>query len=97
MAVVPVFGKATASASRSAARHLHPHPFKAKLEAVYTKHLKKMAEELGLSMLRADELFSPRPFMEKVWDGICAAQLIVADCKESNPNVFYEIGNPRGS
>ncbi len=30
--------------------------------------------------------------MEKVWDGICAAQLILADCTQKNPNVFYEIG-----
>jgi hypothetical protein len=30
--------------------------------------------------------------MEKVWEGICAAQLIIADCTEKNPNVFYEIG-----
>jgi hypothetical protein len=92
MAVVPVFGRP---------RRLPPDqpldifvlmPFKAKLAAVYSKHLKKMAEELGLSMSRADELLSTSPFMEKVWDGICAAQLIVADCTERNPNVFYEIG-----
>jgi len=30
--------------------------------------------------------------MEKVWDGICAAELIIADCTQKNPNVFYEIG-----
>ena len=30
--------------------------------------------------------------MEKVWDGICAARLVIADCTEKNPNVFYEIG-----
>lgn len=30
--------------------------------------------------------------MEKVWEGICAAELIIADCTEKNPNVFYEIG-----
>lgn len=67
-------------------------PFKTKLETIYTKHMKKMAQELGLRMLRGDEIFSPKPFMEKVWDGICTAQLILADCTEKNPNVFYEIG-----
>jgi hypothetical protein len=50
-----------------------------------------MGEELGVTIRRADEIFSPRPFMGKVWDGICAAQLILADCTEKNPNVFYEI------
>jgi hypothetical protein len=51
-----------------------------------------MGEALGLTIRRADEIFSPRPFMEKVWEGICAAQLVLADCTEKNPNVFYEIG-----
>ena len=92
MAVVPVFGRPQRLPPDQPLDIFILMPFKAKLEAVYTRHLKKMAEELGLSMLRADELFSPRPFMEKVWDGICAAQLIVADCTERNPNVFYEIG-----
>jgi hypothetical protein len=32
--------------------------------------------------------------MEKLWDGICAAQLILADCTEKNPNVFYEMAWP---
>ena len=30
--------------------------------------------------------------MDKIWNGICAAQLILADCTAENPNVFYEIG-----
>ena len=30
--------------------------------------------------------------MQKVWDGICAADLVLADCTEKNPNVFYEVG-----
>jgi hypothetical protein len=51
-----------------------------------------MGEELKLKVQRADEIFSPRPFMEKVWDGICAAHLIRADCTEKNPNVYHEIG-----
>jgi hypothetical protein len=92
MAVVPVFGRPQHLARDQPLDIFILMPFKAKLEAVYTRHLKKMAEELGLSMLRADDLFSPKPFMEKVWDGICATQLIVADCTERNPNVFYEIG-----
>jgi len=90
MAVAPVFG-------RPGQLEEKPHvfvlmPFKTKLEKVYTNHIKKMAEELGVIVRRADEIFSPRPFMEKVWEGICAAELIIADCTEKNPNVFYEIG-----
>ena len=67
-------------------------PFKAKMEKVYTSHIKKTVEELGLTIRRADKIYSTQPFMEKVWDGICSAQLVIADCTEKNPNVFYEIG-----
>ena len=35
---------------------------------------------------------APQTDMDKVWDGICAAQLILADCTQENANVFYEIG-----
>ena len=92
MAVVPIFGRPRPLPPEQQVDVFVLMPFNTRLEAVYSIHMKKMAEELGLRMLRADELFSPRPFMEKVWDGICAAQLVLADCTEKNPNVFYEIG-----
>ena len=90
MAVAPVFGRPRQPEEKIDVFVLMP--FNAKMEKVYTNHIKKMGEELGVTIRRADEIFSPRPFMEKVWDGICAAQLILADCTEKNPNVFYEIG-----
>ena len=92
MAVVPIFGRPRRLSAEHRMDVFVLMPFKARLEAVYARHMKKMADELGLRMLRADELISPRPFMEKVWDGICAAQLVIADCTDRNPNVFYEIG-----
>jgi hypothetical protein len=90
MAVVPVFGRPQSVAKKIDVFVLMP--FKAKLEKVYTDHIKKLGDELGIVIQRADEQFSPRPFMEKVWAGICAARLVIADCTEKNPNVFYEIG-----
>jgi hypothetical protein len=90
MAVVPVFGRPQPVAKKVDVIVLMP--FKAKLEKVYTDHIKKLGDELGIVIQRADEQFSPRPFMEKVWDGIWAARLVIADCTEKNPNVFYEIG-----
>ena len=92
MAVVPMFGRPQPLPIDQQVDVFVLMPFKAKLEAIYSRHIKKIAEELGLKILRADEMFSPKPFMEKVWDGICAAQLVLADCTEKNPNVFYEIG-----
>jgi hypothetical protein len=90
MAVAPVFGRPSQLEEKIDVFVLMP--FNDKMEKVYTNHIKKMAEELGLTIRRADDIFSPRPFMEKVWDGICGAQLILADCTQENPNVFYEIG-----
>jgi hypothetical protein len=90
MAIVPGFGRPRQLEEKIDVFVLMP--FNAKMTGVYTNHIKKMGEELGLTIRRADEIFSPKPFMEKVWDGICAAQFILADCTEKNPNVFYEIG-----
>jgi hypothetical protein len=47
---------------------------------------------MGIVIRRADDIVSTEPFMEKVWAGICSAKLILADCTQQNPNVFYEIG-----
>jgi hypothetical protein len=90
MAVAPVFGRPRKTDERIDIFVLMP--FNAKMAKFYTNHLKKIGDELGVIIRRADDIFAPRPFMEKVWDGICAAELIIADCTEKNPNVFYEIG-----
>jgi hypothetical protein len=90
VAVVPIFGRPRVPDQNIDVFVLMP--FKAKLDKVYTKHIKKLGADLGITIQRADELFSPKPFMQKVWDGICAARLVIADCTERNPNVFYEIG-----
>jgi hypothetical protein len=90
MAIAPVFGRPRPPEHKVDVFMLMP--FKAKLEKVYTEHIRKLGAELGIAIQRADEQFSPAPFMEKVWDGICAARLVIADCTEKNANVFYEIG-----
>jgi hypothetical protein len=92
MAIAPIFGRPQILTADHQIDVFVLMPFKTKLETIYSRHLKKMAQELGLRIQRADEIFSPKPFMEKVWNGICATQLIIADCTEKNPNVFYEIG-----
>jgi hypothetical protein len=90
MAIIPVLGRPAEPEQKIDVFVLMP--FNAKMKNVYTNHIKKLGEELGVAIVRADDIFSPRPFMEKVWDGICAAQLVLADCTEKNANVFYEIG-----
>jgi hypothetical protein len=69
-------------------------PFDTALGRVYRENIKPLGGELGVTIMRGDEIFTPMPgsFMEKVWSGICSAHLIIADCTRANPNVFYEIG-----
>lgn len=63
MAVAPVFGRPQHPPADQQMDVFVLMPFKAKLEAICSRHMKKLAEELGLRMLRADEIFSPKPFM----------------------------------
>jgi hypothetical protein len=92
VAVVPVFGKPQQPTADQKIDVFVLMPFNKEMEKVYFEHIKKLGAELGLTFRRADEIHWVGPFMKKVWDGICAARLILADCTEKNPNVFYEIG-----
>jgi hypothetical protein len=67
-------------------------PFNEDLKPVYSTHMRKVAKELGLSIRRADDLFTAHSVMSDVWEGICGAHALIADCTGRNPNVFYEIG-----
>jgi hypothetical protein len=90
MAVSPVFGRPREEKEKVDVFVLMP--FNTKMEKIYTNHIKKIGDALQVVVRRADDIFTPGPFMEKVWNGICAAELILADCTEKNANVFYEIG-----
>ena len=90
MVVAPVFGRPESGDEQTDIFVLMP--FKTELQNVYTRHIKKLGDELGLVVRRADQDYSAAPFMGKVWSRICGARLVIADCTERNPNVFYEIG-----
>ena len=48
---------------------------------------------LGLvSVRRADDFFSSTSIVSDVWNAICSAKVVIADCSHRNPNVFYELG-----
>jgi hypothetical protein len=67
-------------------------PFNKELERLYRDHIWSAVEAMGLSCLRADDIFSGGPVVRDIWSGICSSRVIVADCTGRNPNVFYEIG-----
>jgi hypothetical protein len=68
-------------------------PFREELREVFDDHIRPVCEQhLSLSVFRADDLFSAQSVMADVWQAIRAAKVVVADCTDRNPNVFYEIG-----
>ncbi len=51
-----------------------------------------LREQCGISCRRADDIYASSRIMEDVWDGINAADFIIADLSGRNANVFYELG-----
>jgi len=67
-------------------------PFKADMLPVYEDHIKPTCASMELTVRRADDFFTADSVVQDVWKAIAGARLIVADCTDRNPNVFYEIG-----
>jgi hypothetical protein len=67
-------------------------PFRAELRPVYDDHIVPVCDQLSLSVSRADDFFAAHAVMADVWGAIKDAKLVIADCTDRNPNVFYEIG-----
>lgn len=67
-------------------------PFLSELKPVFDDHIKPIANALNLTVARADDFFSQNAIIEEIWSAIALAQILIADCTNKNPNVFYEIG-----
>jgi hypothetical protein len=66
-------------------------PFSLEMNPIYSV-LCKVANELGLTIKRADEFSSSNPIVSDIWSAIWNTKIVIADCTGKNPNVFYEIG-----
>lgn len=67
-------------------------PFKQEFDDVYEIGIKEACERAGAYCERVDkQIFSER-ILDRVYNQIAKADLIVADMSERNPNVFYEVG-----
>src|SRR5438874_6626960 len=67
-------------------------PFLPKLHYFYL-YLKQHIERHHLIQCeRADAKILTEPLLNKINDYIRNADVIIADCSERNPNVFYELG-----
>ena len=67
-------------------------PFTPDYDVVYTDHVRKVANELELSVRRADERLDSGEIMNTIWDDIFHARVVLAECTSRNANVFYELG-----
>jgi hypothetical protein len=67
-------------------------PFSEALNPIYEDHIKAISVELGLKVMRADDVFAAGPIIDDIWSLIYSSKIIIADCTGRNPNVFYEIG-----
>lgn len=88
--VNPLFGRPSASSSPADLFVLMP--FAEGLKPVYEDHIRPVAGKVGLSVARADDFFGADSIISDVWNAINKAKLLIADCTNRNPNVFYELG-----
>ncbi|PSB23641.1 hypothetical protein [Stenomitos frigidus] len=92
MGLSPIFGKPNKTLKQSWADLFIIMPFREDLKPVYTDHIVKVANGLGLSCERGDDFFSSHTIIDEVWAATYFSKLCIADCTGRNPNVFYELG-----
>lgn len=67
-------------------------PFSPELDDVYHFGIQKTVQALGGACERADEIQHTGGILEKIYDSIRTASIIIAEVSFPNSNVFYEIG-----
>lgn len=67
-------------------------PFDSKFDDVYKFGIKGAAEDAGAYAERVDEQIFNEGILERVFNQINKADVVVADMTGRNPNVFYEVG-----
>jgi hypothetical protein len=67
-------------------------PFEAKYDDIYKLGIKSACEEAGTYCERLDEQIFSERMLDRIYNQISKADVIVADVSDRNPNVFYEIG-----
>jgi len=67
-------------------------PFDKKFDDIYKFGIKGAANELGAYAERLDEQLFTEGMLDRIFNQISKADVIVADMTGRNPNVFYEVG-----
>lgn len=67
-------------------------PFNEDFDDIYKIGIKETAKEVGAYAERVDEQNFTEGILERIFNQINKADVIVADMSRRNPNVFYEVG-----
>lgn len=67
-------------------------PFSEPYNDIYRDHVVPGLAAEGVTVSRADEIFSTEVVIEDIWSNIVAATFVVADLTTKNANVLYEVG-----
>jgi len=67
-------------------------PFAASFNDLYQLGIKAACENVGAYAERVDEQLFQESILERIYNQISKADVIIADTTGQNPNVFYEIG-----
>lgn len=67
-------------------------PFAEDFDDIYKLGIKEAAKEVGAYAERVDEQIFTEGILERIFNQISKADVIIADMTGKNPNVFYEVG-----
>ncbi len=67
-------------------------PFSEDFDDVYRIGIKEACDKAGAYCERVDEQIFSERILDRVYNQIAKADLVVADMTGRNPNVFYEVG-----
>src|ERR1041385_3858369 len=67
-------------------------PFRPEFDDIYEFGIKGAAKKVGAYAERVDEQLYREGILERIYNQINKADVIVADMTGQNPNVFYEVG-----
>jgi hypothetical protein len=67
-------------------------PFESKFHDIYKFGIKGAADDVGAYAERVDEQIFSEGILDRIFNQISKADVVVADMTGRNPNVFYEVG-----
>ncbi|MBE4186962.1 nucleoside 2-deoxyribosyltransferase [Vibrio parahaemolyticus] len=67
-------------------------PFSSDFDDIYKLGIKEAAADVGAYAERLDEQIFNEGMLDRIFNQISKADIVVADMTDRNPNVFYEVG-----